>query len=158
MSFTIYLKIFKNFTNNLFVCWLVSFWEFFFFSFFLSFFLGLFVFATVKLMWNYDIFNSIDLIDKESGEGRQPRRSRKRDLLKRVMSSSHHRSNTIEASDSERFDLPVRDAKSIVSEFPPNEIKQASTFFTWFTWTIWWQSQQHRYCFFFSFSAQHSMK
>ncbi|XP_055296702.1 otoferlin isoform X2 [Sitodiplosis mosellana] len=52
--------------------------------------------------------------DKDSDECRQPRRSRKRDFLKRVMSSSHHRSNTIEISDSERnFDAPTRDAKSI---------------------------------------------
>lgn len=56
-------------------------------------------------------------IDKDTDECRQPRRSRKRDLLKRVMSSSHHRSNTIEISDSER-NSPTRDAKSIVSEFP----------------------------------------
>lgn len=62
-------------------------------------------------------FNSIVLIDKGSGDGRQPRRNRKRDLLKRVMSSSHQRSNTIDVSDSERFDSPVRDVKSIVSEF-----------------------------------------
>lgn len=67
------------------------------------------------------MFIPIVLIDKDSDECRQPRRSRKRDLLKRVMSSSHHRSNTIEASDSERnLDSPTRDAKSIVSEFPLN--------------------------------------
>ena len=67
------------------------------------------------------MFISIVLIDKDSDECRQPRRSRKRDLLKRVMSSSHHRSNTIEISDSERnLDSPTRDAKSIVSEFPLN--------------------------------------
>lgn len=64
-------------------------------------------------------FHSNCSIDKDTDECRQPRRSRKRDLLKRVMSSSHHRSNTIEISDSERtFDSPTRDAKSIVSEFP----------------------------------------
>lgn len=56
--------------------------------------------------------------DKDTVECRQPRRSRKRDLLKRVMSSSHHRSNTIEASDSERIlDSPM---KSMVSEFSSN--------------------------------------
>lgn len=53
-------------------------------------------------------------LDTELTECRQPRRNRKRDLLKRVMSSSHHRSNANETSNSER-NSPVR---STVSEFP----------------------------------------
>lgn len=50
-------------------------------------------------------------IDAESAEFRQPRRNRKRDLLKRVMSSSHQRSNTSEADS--QGNSPV---KSTVSE------------------------------------------
>lgn len=51
----------------------------------------------------------------------QQRRSRKRDLLKRVMSSSHQRSNTVEVSDSERNTNPFgKDTKSIVSEIRKN--------------------------------------
>lgn len=47
-----------------------------------------------------------------------PRRSRKRDLLKRVMSSSHHRSNVVDVSDSERNTDPVlKDRKSMVSTY-----------------------------------------
>lgn len=72
--------------------------------------------CVVALMCNYDVFQFNCFIDKEPDDGRQPRRSRKRDLLKRVMSSSH-RANTIDVSDSERFDSPVKDVKSIVSEF-----------------------------------------
>lgn len=81
-------------------------------------------------MCNYAISIRIILIDKDSDECRQPRRSRKRDLLKRVMSSSHHRSNTIEISESERnFDSPTRDAKSIVSEFPNSSLFFSISFF-----------------------------
>lgn len=49
----------------------------------------------------------------EETECRQPRRNRKRDLLKRVMASSHHRSNTVEADNSSERNSPV---KSTVSE------------------------------------------
>lgn len=48
---------------------------------------------------------------------RHQRRNRKRDLLKRVMSSSHHRSNTIDVSDSKRNATALnKDTKSTVSE------------------------------------------
>lgn len=73
------------------------------------------------------------LIDKESKDGRQPRRSRKRDLLKRVMSSSH-RANTIEVSDT---DSPVRDVKSIVSEFSIRK-RYNKHFIFWFMYVVCW--------------------
>lgn len=59
-------------------------------------------------------------IDKQTSSSQAPRRNRKRDLLKRVMSSSssHHRSHTNDASDAEHnLDSPVRHAKSIASIF-----------------------------------------
>lgn len=66
---------------------------------------------TQIFIYKCTVFILIFQIDVESTEFRQPRRNRKRDLFKRVMSSSHYRSNTSEADS--QGNSPV---KSTVSE------------------------------------------
>lgn len=77
-------------------------------------------FIFYKIKFNLQLlFISYCWTDKGATEIRQPRRIRKRDFLKRVLSSSHHRSNTVDVNDSEgNSESPV---KSIVSKLPLNE-------------------------------------